>query len=64
MEETISRMAGSAYGSRKSVEELEAMVRAAGRTPRQRSTTYGDVPEERLLAARREHPARVALPLV
>ena len=33
MEETISRMAGSPHGSRKSVEELEAMVRAAGRTP-------------------------------
>ena len=60
MEETISRMAGSAYGSRKSVEDLEAMVRVAGRTPRQRTTTYGTVPQERGEAARRE---RVALPL-
>jgi FO synthase len=60
MEETISRMAGSAYGSRKSVEDLEAMVVAAGRTPRQRSTTYGPVSAERRSAARRE---RVALPL-
>jgi len=64
MEETISRMAGSAHGSRKSVAELEAMVRAAGRNPRQRSTTYGDVPDERRAAARREHPARVPLPLL
>ena len=61
MEETISRMAGSAHGSRKSVEDLEAMVRAAGRTPRQRTTGYGPVPEERALAARSE---RVVLPLV
>jgi FO synthase len=53
MEETISRMAGSQYGSRKSVEELEAMVRAAGRTPRQRTTTYGAVDAERHDAARR-----------
>jgi FO synthase len=53
MEETISRMAGSEHGSRKSVEELEGMVRDAGRTPRQRTTLYGKVPEERLRAARR-----------
>lgn len=40
MEETISRMAGSEHGSAKSVEQLETLVRAAGRTPRQRTTTY------------------------
>jgi FO synthase len=60
MEETISRMAGSSYGSRRSVEELEQMVLRAGRTPRQRTTTYGAVPEERHDAARTD---RVALPL-
>jgi FO synthase len=64
MEETISRMAGSSYGSRKSVDELETMVRAAGRTPRQRTTTYGEVSPERHAAARADAPARVALPLV
>jgi FO synthase len=64
MEETISRMAGSQHGSRKSVEELETMVRAAGRTPRQRTTTYGAVDEERRAAARRDVPVRLALPLV
>jgi len=63
MEETISRMAGSSYGSRKSVEELETMVRAAGRTPRQRTTTYGVVDGERHAAARAETPGRVTLPL-
>ncbi|MCW2607147.1 MAG: hypothetical protein JWO60_1840 [Frankiales bacterium] len=61
MEETISRMAGSQHGSRKSVDDLEGMVRAAGRTPRQRTTTYGQVPGERHAAARR---ATRVLPLV
>ena len=61
MEETISRMAGSSHGSRKSVEDLEAMVRAAGRTPRQRTTVYGAVPTERHAAARAD---RTVLPLV
>jgi len=56
MEETISRMAGSPHGSRKSVDDLEAMVHAVGRTPRQRGTTYGAVPVERYAAARRVRP--------
>ena len=44
MEETISRMAGSEHGSAKSVEDLRALILAAGRIPRQRTTTYG-IPE-------------------
>lgn len=51
MEETISRMAGSAYGSYKSVRDLEAIAEAAGRPSRQRTTTYGEVPAERRAAA-------------
>ncbi|MBV9291766.1 MAG: 5-amino-6-(D-ribitylamino)uracil--L-tyrosine 4-hydroxyphenyl transferase CofH, partial [Frankiales bacterium] len=43
MEETISRMAGSGHGSRKSVEDLEAIALAAGRTARQRTTLYGQI---------------------
>ncbi len=61
MEETISRMAGSEHGSRKSVAELEAVAAAAGRPPRQRTTAYGPVPAERLAAARTE---RTPLPVV
>jgi FO synthase len=53
MEETISRMAGSQHGSRKSVEELEALAAAAGRPSRQRTTGYGEVTPERHAAARR-----------
>jgi FO synthase len=64
MEETISRMAGSQYGSRRSVEEPEQMGVAAGRTPRQRTTTYTEVPPERWQAARRASAPRSALHLI
>ena len=53
MEETISRMAGSAHGSRRSVAQLEALAAAAGRPSRQRTTGYGSPSAERLAAARR-----------
>ncbi|EME97466.1 FO synthase [Streptomyces mobaraensis NBRC 13819 = DSM 40847] len=51
MEETISRMAGSSYGSYRSVRDLVAIAEAAGRPARARTTLYGEVPEERLAAA-------------
>jgi FO synthase len=51
MEETISRMAGSAYGSYESIRGLEAIAARAGRPAAQRTTTYGPVPEERRAAA-------------
>ncbi|MGH3875788.1 MAG: bifunctional FO biosynthesis protein CofGH [Actinophytocola sp.] len=53
MEETISRMAGSENGSYKTIADLEALARAADRPARQRTTTYGEVGEERLTTARR-----------
>ncbi|NGN68458.1 bifunctional FO biosynthesis protein CofGH [Streptomyces sp. A7024] len=52
MEETISRMAGSSYGSYRSVKDLEAIAEAAGRPSKPRTTLYGEVPEERVSAAR------------
>lgn len=51
MEETISRMAGSSYGSYRSVKDLVAIAEAAGRPARPRTTLYGAVPEERQRAA-------------
>ncbi|MFI6347960.1 bifunctional FO biosynthesis protein CofGH [Streptomyces sp. NPDC050560] len=51
MEETISRMAGSSYGSYRSVRDLVAIAEAAGRPARPRTTLYGEVPEERTAAA-------------
>ncbi len=43
MEESISREAGADAGEYTSVEQLEDMIRAAGRIPRQRNTLYGPV---------------------
>jgi FO synthase len=40
MEETISRMAGAEWGIRKEPHELESAIRAIGRVPVQRTTTY------------------------
>ncbi|MFJ6424184.1 bifunctional FO biosynthesis protein CofGH [Streptomyces hydrogenans] len=52
MEETISRMAGSSYGSYRSIRDLEAIAEAAGRPSRPRTTLYGEVPKERQETAR------------
>jgi FO synthase len=51
MEETISRMAGADHGSYKTISGLRAIVAPLGRPLRQRTTTYGEVPAERLAAA-------------
>ncbi|WP_026426104.1 bifunctional FO biosynthesis protein CofGH [Actinokineospora inagensis] len=51
MEETISRMAGSDNGSYKTIADLEALATAAGRPARQRTTLYGEVPDERRTTA-------------
>jgi FO synthase len=47
MEETISRMAGSTNGSRRSIAELEQMAALAGRPARQRTTVYGHLDGDR-----------------
>nr|WP_189305334.1 bifunctional FO biosynthesis protein CofGH [Streptomyces albospinus] len=51
MEETISRMAGSSYGSYRSIQDLVAIAELAGRPARPRTTTYARVPAERQAAA-------------
>ncbi|WP_411135066.1 bifunctional FO biosynthesis protein CofGH [Streptomyces sp. C10] len=51
MEETISRMAGSSYGSYRSIQDLIAIADLAGRPARSRTTTYAPVTEERRAAA-------------
>ncbi|HEY6276253.1 MAG TPA: 5-amino-6-(D-ribitylamino)uracil--L-tyrosine 4-hydroxyphenyl transferase CofH, partial [Streptosporangiaceae bacterium] len=51
MEETISRMAGSAHGSYKTISDLAALVAPTGRPLRQRTTLYGHPPAERLAAS-------------
>ena len=41
MNESISRAAGSEWGQELPPEAMEALIRSAGRVPRQRTTTYG-----------------------
>lgn len=43
MNESITRAAGATHGQENSPENLDAMITAAGRTPKHRSTLYGDV---------------------
>ena len=65
MEETISRMAGSSYGSYRSVRGLEEIAELAGRPAKPRTTLYGTVPAERVAAARaRDGQLPELLPLV
>ncbi len=50
MNESITRAAGAAHGQETSPEEMHAMIRAAQRQPRQRTTTYADASPERIAA--------------
>jgi FO synthase len=51
MEETISRMAGADHGSYKTIAQMRAITDPIGRPLRQRTTTYGTPPPDRLAAA-------------
>jgi FO synthase len=51
MNESISRAAGADHGQELSPEGMEAAIRAIGRTPRQRTTLYGEPPAERIAAS-------------
>ena len=64
MDETITRSAGAVHGQEMTPERMESIIRSIGRVPRQRTTVYGEVPEERYaasFASRREAPAIIAL---
>jgi FO synthase len=52
MEETISRMAGSEWGIRKEPQEFVEAITAIGRTPAERTTTYGRVTRDAVGASR------------
>jgi len=56
MNESISRAAGASHGQELSPEQLEELIIAAGRTPRQRTTLYGTPTEERVRAGRAAAP--------
>jgi FO synthase len=51
MNESISRAAGAGHGQELAPERMERVIRSAGRTPRQRTTLYGTVTDERRRAA-------------
>jgi FO synthase len=48
MNESISRAAGSEWGQELPPEQMEELIRSAGRVPRQRTTTYDAPPEEQV----------------
>jgi FO synthase len=48
MEESISRLAGAKNGQELWVDQIASAIRAIGRRPKQRSTTYGDPPRDPL----------------
>ncbi len=51
MEELITRSAGASHGQEMTPAEMEATIRSLGRTPRQRTTLYGDAPADRYAAS-------------
>ena len=51
MNESISRAAGTQHGQEFPPDEMEKLIRSIGRTPRQRTTLYGEVPEDRRAAS-------------
>ncbi|MBS7538940.1 5-amino-6-(D-ribitylamino)uracil--L-tyrosine 4-hydroxyphenyl transferase CofH [Ancylobacter lacus] len=65
MDESISRAAGGVHGQEFPPARMEAVIRAAGRIPRPRTTLYADAPERQVrasfaaaaLAPRVERPA-------
>ena len=64
MDETITRSAGAVHGQEMTPAKMESIIRSIGRVPRQRTTVYGEAPEERYaasFASRREAPAIIAL---
>jgi FO synthase len=64
MDETITRSAGATHGQEMTPVAMESIIRSIGRVPRQRSTLYADVPEERYRASfkpRRDAPTAPAM---
>ena len=51
MNESISRAAGAAHGQEFAPEQMEALIRSLGRTPRQRTTFYGSPSPDRTAAS-------------
>ena len=48
MNESITRAAGATHGQEMPPERMQSLIQAIGRTPRSRTTLYGDAPAERV----------------
>jgi FO synthase len=62
MEETISRMAGAEWGIRMEPLQFQEAIRAIGRVPAERTTTYGRVQRNRFNVPRIVDPTELAAP--
>ncbi len=56
MNESISRAAGASHGQEFAPRQMDALIAGLGRTPRQRTTLYGEPPGERIAASRDARP--------
>jgi FO synthase len=63
MNESISRAAGTQHGQEMPPERMEAMIRASGRVPQQRTTLYGSAAAERHATAW-QAPPLAPLPVI
>ena len=48
MNESITRAAGASFGEELRPEEMESVISGANRVPKQRSTAYGEPPEQQV----------------
>jgi FO synthase len=62
MNESISRAAGTEHGQEFAPDRMDALIAALGRTPRQRTTLYGDAPDEQRRASYDAPPLRPPVP--
>ena len=51
MNESITRAAGARHGQEMSPQQMEKLIKGAGRQPKQRTTIYGVVEKERQQAS-------------
>ena len=56
MNESISRAAGASHGQELAPQRMDALIESLGRTPRQRTTLYGEPSKERITAAQSARP--------
>jgi FO synthase len=61
MNESISRAAGTEHGQELPPERMDALIASVGRMPRQRTTLYGPVPEERRHASYHAAPLQAVI---